>query len=147
MGVELSNEVLWIVVAVVCVIIEAATLGLTTIWFAAGAIIALIFAEFNAPLLVQILAFLISSSVILYFTRPIAQRVLKIGHTRTNADRLLGKIAIVSVKIDPFEGTGQVKVSGKVWSAKSHDDQIIEENSKVEIVEIQGVKLVVKKID
>lgn len=147
MGFEFSNEVLWIVVAVVCLIIEAATLGLTTIWFAAGAIIALVFAEFNTPLLVQVLVFLVSSSVILYFTRPIAQRVLKIGHTRTNADRLIGKIAIVTMEINPIEGLGQVKVAGKIWSAKSYDEQIIEENSKVEITEIQGVKLVVKKID
>lgn len=144
---EFTNEVLWIIVAVICILIEAATLGLTTIWFAIGAIFAWIVTEFNAPIIVQVLVFLITSGVVLYFVRPVAQRVLKIGNVRTNADSLVGKIAVVIKEINSYEGVGQVKVAGKIWSAKSYDNEVIERDSKVEIIEIQGVKLVVKKIN
>lgn len=129
--------------AIACGFIEAITLGIATIWFAIGALIAWVFAMFNAPLLAQILVFLISSSVLLYFTRPIAQKVLKIGHTKTNAETLKGKTGIVIKEIDNIQGTGQVKVSGQIWSAKTFDDEKIPEESIIKVLDIQGVKLVV----
>lgn len=141
----MTYGILWIIIAIVCVIIEAATLGLTTIWFAAGAILAWISAELGLHIMGQVLIFLISSSVLLYFTRPIASKYLKIGHTRTNADTLIGKVGLVTEKIDSINSTGQVKISGQVWSAKSKE--IIEVGEKVEVLEIQGVKLVVNKLN
>lgn len=142
-----NTTILWLVVAIASGVIEILTLGLTTIWFAAGAIIALIFAEFNTHLIVQILAFLISSSVLLYYTRPIAQKYLKIGHTKTNVKTLIGKTGIVIKEIDSLQGTGQVKITGQIWSAKTLQGEKIPEGSKVEVLDIQGVKLVVKQID
>lgn len=140
---QLTDSILWLIIAIACGFIEAITLGVTTIWFALGALIAWIFAMFNAPLLVQILVFLTSSSVLLYFTRPIAQKVLKVGHTKTNAETLKGEIGIVIKEIDNIQGTGQVKVSGQIWSAKTFDDEKIPEGNKIEVLDIQGVKLVV----
>jgi len=144
---DLSFTMIWIIVAVVFGIIEAVTLGLATIWFSVGALVALIFAALEFNFGIQIAVFLITSSLLLYYTRPIAKRVLKIGHTRTNADSLINKSGIVTVDIVPINGTGQVKVNGQIWSAKSTNDELIYENEKVKIVDIQGVKLVVERFE
>jgi len=136
---------LWLIAAVAFGLIELITLGLATIWFAIGALFAWIFASFNAPLIVQVLVFLISSGVLLYYTRPIAQKVLKVGHTKTNVETLKGKTAVVIKEINNLQGEGQVKVSGQIWSAKSFNDEKIPEDSIVEILDIQGVKLVVRQ--
>src|SRR5690606_25878878 len=108
-------------------------------------LIAWVFSLFNTPLWVQIVVFLVSSSVLLYFTRPIAQKYLKIGHTKTNAETIKGKTGIVIKEIDNLQGTGQVKVGGQIWSAKTYNDEKVPEDSIVEILDIQGVKLVVKE--
>lgn len=142
---QLSNSMLWLIAAIAFGFIEAITLGIATIWFAVGALIAWLFSLFNTPLWVQVLVFLVSSSVLLYFTRPIAQKFLKIGHTKTNAETIKGKTGIVIKKIDNIQGTGQVKVSGQIWSAKAIDDELILEDSIIEILDIQGVKLVVQQ--
>ncbi|WIF95979.1 NfeD family protein [Caminicella sporogenes] len=136
---------MWIIVAVIFGIIEAFTLGLTTIWFAAGALVAMISALINLPFIVQILIFLISAGVFLYYTRPIAKEYLKIGATKTNVNSIIGKIGIVTKKILPYN-TGQVKVSGQIWTAKSIDDKEIDENLEIKVVRVEEVKLIVKKI-
>ncbi len=143
MGFQLTDSMLWLIVAIACGLIEAITLGVATIWFAIGALVALVFALFGTPFLAQILIFLVSSGILLYFTRPIAQKVLRIGHTKTNFETLKGKTGIVIKEIDNIQGTGQVKVGGQIWSAKTFDDEKILEGSKIEILDIQGVKLVV----
>lgn len=142
---QLSNSVLWLIAAIAFGFIEAITLGIATIWFSIGALIAWVFSLFNTPLWVQIVVFLVSSSVLLYFTRPIAQKYLKIGHTKTNAETIKGKTGIVIKEIDNLQGTGQVKVGGQIWSAKTYNDEKVPEDSIVEILDIQGVKLVVKE--
>ncbi|SDY77483.1 Membrane protein implicated in regulation of membrane protease activity [Proteiniborus ethanoligenes] len=147
MDFQLTNTMLWLILAVAFGIIEAVTLGIATIWFALGALVAWIFAAFDAPLIVQILAFLLSSGILLYFTRPIAQKFLKIGHTKTNADTLKGKTGIVIENIDNIQGTGQVNVGGQIWSAKTAYNEKIDEGTQIEILDIQGVKLVVQKIN
>lgn len=145
MDFQLTHSMLWLIAAVAFGLIELITLGLATIWFAIGALFAWIFASFNAPLIVQVLVFLISSGVLLYYTRPIAQKVLKVGHTKTNVETLKGKTAVVIKEINNLQGEGQVKVSGQIWSAKSFNDEKIPEDSIVEILDIQGVKLVVRQ--
>lgn len=127
-------------------IIEAATLGLTTIWFAAGALIAMISAMLNLPLIGQVIVFLISSAVLLYFTRPLVKEYLKIGSTKTNVNSIIGEVGIVTEKILPFN-TGQVKVSGQIWTARSNNNEELDENTRVEIIKVEGVKLIVKKIN
>lgn len=139
------EPIIWIIIAVIFVIIEAITLGLSTIWFSIGALVSSIFSLFGFNLIVQIAAFLIISSLLLYYTRPIAKKYLKIGHTRTNADSLINETAIVIKEIDNIKGYGQVKVKGQIWSAKSLNNEIISENEKVKIIDIQGVRLVVER--
>ncbi len=138
--------IIWLCIMIILGVIEAATLGLVTIWFAIGALFALIGAYLGLTLQYQIILFLTSSAILLYFTRPIAKNYLKIGNARTNADRLIGEIGIVTQTIDSLGGTGQVKVMGQIWSAKPTESETIEVDAKVEVVKISGVKLVVKEV-
>ncbi len=145
-GLEIPYSIIWIIVAVIFGLIEAFTLGLTTIWFALGALVAMLSALLHFQLIYQILIFLVASAVLVYYTRPIAKQHLKIGATKTNVSSLIGKIGVVTQRIVPFN-TGQVKVSGQIWTAKSLDNEEIVKDTKVEIIKIEGVKLIVKKIE
>ena len=139
---------IWLGVFLLLVIVEIATTGLTTIWFAAGSLIAFILACLKAPLWAQIVAFVVISVVLLIFTRPILMKVLKVGNTRTNVDELIGKTAKVISQIDNLQGKGDAIVNGQEWTARAQrDDMIIAEDTMVEIVAISGVKLVVKPIE
>lgn len=143
---DISHSVLWIIVAVLGGIIEVMTLGLTTIWFSVGALVALLFSMLELPLGIQITVFVVTSSLLLYYTRPIAKKVLKIGHTKTNVDSLEGEVGVVIKEINKFKSTGQVKINGQIWSAKTLHDEVISENEKVEVINVEGVKLVVRKV-
>ena len=134
----------WLIIAVVLTIIEVVTLGLTTIWFALGALVMIFLSFTPIPFAVQILIWLLISSALLYFTRPYAIRKLKVGREKTNADSLLGKKALVVKKITKFE-KGEIKVNGIIWGAKTDTEEDLEKDSECEIVKIEGVTAVVKK--
>ena len=137
--------ILWIVVMVATIVIEAATMGLTTIWFTGGALIALIVEMLNGSVYLQILVFLIISLSLLYFTRPLAVKYFNRERTRTNLDGLIGKPAVVIVSIHNLNETGRVVVEGKEWMARSTDVlRTFEEGEIVRIQSIQGVKLMVE---
>lgn len=134
----------WLIVMAVLLVIEIATLGLTTIWFAAGALAAFLAALLNLPLWFQIVLFLAVSIVLLFFTRPLAARYLNSKTTKTNAESLVGRSAIVTKDIDNLLAQGQVKVSGMEWTARSTRDDIkIRSGATVVIEGISGVKLIV----
>lgn len=135
----------WLGTIIACVIIEAMTVNLTTIWFAIGAVAAWLIYLTGLGLEVQIIAFLLVSTVSLIFTRPIAMEKLKIGRTKTNADLLIGQSYKVVTTIDNINNEGTVNVKGQIWTARSVDDQVIEKDEIVEVKEIVGVKLIVQK--
>ncbi len=135
----------WLGIVVACVIIEAMTVSLTTIWFAIGAIAAWLVYLTGLGLEVQIVVFLLVSIVCLIFTRPIAMEKFKVGRVRTNADSLIGQSYKVDTTIDNINNTGEVNVKGQMWTARSVDDQVIEKDEIVIIKEIVGVKLIVEK--
>lgn len=135
----------WLIIIAACVIIEASTMGLTTIWFAIGALVAWLIYLTGLNLQVQIVVFLIVSIVCLIFTRPIAVEKLKVGKAKTNLDSLIGEIAKVETTINNFNNEGFVKLKGQIWSARSVDDEVIEKNEPVVVKEIKGVKLLVKR--
>lgn len=138
--------VFWLVVLILSIGIEMATLGLASIWFAGGSLVALIAAAFQAAIPVQIFLFFAVSLVLLIFTRPIAVKYFNKDRVKTNAESLVGKQAIVIGEIDNLQGIGQVLVSGQEWSARSMNDDIkLPEGTVVEIVAISGVKLIVKE--
>ncbi|WP_312700403.1 NfeD family protein [Sedimentibacter sp.] len=135
----------WLIIMAVCIMIEAATMGLTTIWFAIGALVAWLIYLIGFDLHVQIMFFLFVSIICLVLTRPFAVKKLKIGRSRTNADSLIGEQVKVIETINNINNEGSVKARGQMWSAKSVNDEIIEKDELVVVVEIKGVKLIVKR--
>ena len=138
-----NMSIVWVAVMLIFLIVEAATAGLTCIWFAIGALAALIAALFGAPLWLQIIWFFVISFVTLYFTRPLVKKYVNSKIQPTNADMVIGKEALVTEAIDNVEGVGAVAVGGKVWTARSADGQPVETGSIVTVLRIEGVKLIV----
>ncbi len=138
------RPIYWIILSAVLLFIEFATQGLTTVWFAGGAVAAFILAAAGFGLPVQIVVFVAVSVVLVLFTRPAATRWLNNRTTRTNADRVVGKEALVTKDIDNTLAQGQVQVDGVSWSARSYGSDRIPAGTKVRIKEIQGVKLIVE---
>ena len=135
----------WIVVMVVTVAIEVSTPGaLVAIWFMPAALVSMILAFFNVPLFVQIPVFIILSLACVFFARPLLIRPGK--NTATNIDAIIGEKGIVVEKIENIAGAGQVKVHSQYWSARSvSDDCEYDEGDVVEVVAVEGVKLICKK--
>ncbi|NLT48843.1 MAG: NfeD family protein [Clostridiales bacterium] len=146
MGYTVSAALIWILIAVILAIVEALTLGLTTIWFTIGGVAASIAAIAGAPVLVQVIIFLVVSILLLYFTRPLAEKRLKIGKEKTNVETLPGEIGVVIKEITPHN-TGQVKVHGQIWTAISDIGGTLEEGISVRVIRVEGVKLVVMPLE
>ena len=142
----ISWWVIWLVVAIIMLVIEVVTTGLATLWFALGAIVAMVMDLCGASLTSQIIVMAIVSvaSFILcmIWIRPKLESLRKKNVQRTNADRLIGREGVVIVPLNGAEGKGQVKIDGQVWSAKADTD--IAEGIKVTVKAIEGVKLVVE---
>ena len=137
----------WRIAMAVLLVIEIATLGLTTLWFAIGALAAFIAAVLNLHIGVQTAIFIVVSLVLLIFTRPWALKYLNSRTSRTNADSLVGKKARVTKTIDNIAGEGQVVINGMEWTARSLEDEVkIAEGAVVIINKISGVKLIVSKM-
>ena len=140
------EPLLWLIVLAVLLIIEAITVGLTTIWFAGGALIAAVLSWMGMGIAVQWGAFLLISLVLLIFTRPLAVRYMNRGMTKTNVDSLIGEKAVVIQEINNLAQTGQVRINDIEWMARTvSDEELIPANTVVEIEAVRGVKLIVKK--
>lgn len=140
------ETIFWLILFVILLVIEILTMGLTTVWFAGGALVAFILAFVGFGLPVQIIVFLLVSIGLLVLTRPIAMKFFNQERQKTNAESLIGQKAVVLEKIDTLHGTGRAEVNGMEWSAKTDDaEETIEAGEVVVIEGIQGVKLIVKK--
>ena len=143
---DLNLTMFWLIVLVVLVVIELLTMGLTTVWFAGGALVATIAAVFQTPLAVQVILFLAVSAVLLIFTRPLAVKYFNKDRVRTNAESLVGRQAIVISEIDNLQGIGQVNVGGMEWSARTRTDGIrLPVGTVTTVLAINGVKLIVEE--
>lgn len=137
--------IFWLVLLILCIGVEVLTLGLTTIWFGAGALVAILASLLYAPLPVQVALFLVVSLLLLYFTRPIAVRYFNRDRVKTNVQSMIGRQAIVISGIDNLQAAGQVTVSGQEWSARSWDDGTrIPAGAVVIVTAVSGVKLIVR---
>ena len=137
--------IIWFAVIIVAAVIEINTMDLASIWFSAGALVAFIFALVGLNPFVQIAVFLIVSLVLLVSIRPIVKNYLKTNVISTNTDRLVGKVAVCTKDINVGE-RGEVKIDGKYWLAISSGDEDILIDDKVEVLAIEGVKLIVDTI-
>ena len=139
----LTMTTFWLIVMVMFLVVEAATVGLVCIWFAVGSLAALLAARCGAQLWLQIVLFLVVSAATLYFTRPLVKRYVNSKVEPTNADMVIGKECRVTETVDNIAGTGAVYVDGKTWTARSADDEVIPEGTLVTAKSIDGVKLIV----
>ncbi|MBN2605037.1 MAG: NfeD family protein [Bacilli bacterium] len=137
--------IIWFVIIIVAAIIEINTMDLSSIWFSAGALVSFILSLVNFNAIGQIVVFLVVSLLLLISVRPIVKNYLKTNVISTNSDRLIGKVAVCTKEIKVGE-RGEVKIDGKYWLALSTADEDIEEDEKVEVLAIEGVKLIVNKI-
>jgi len=143
----LNPALAWLGVVILLLVIELATMGLTTIWFAGGAMAAFISTFFGASPATQRTLFLGLSLILLIFTRPAAVKYINRGTVKTNADSVIGKIAVVKIEINNLTPSGEVTVSGIEWTARSKDDLCrIPVGKKVKVCAIEGVKLIVEEI-
>ncbi|MBR0412520.1 MAG: NfeD family protein [Eubacterium sp.] len=136
--------VVWAALIVAFCVLEGITAQLVSIWFVIGAIAALIAQLCGASLIIQIVVFIAVSIVALLVTRPIVKKKLNTKAEKTNADRCIGMQGVVTESIDNLAPSGQVKVDGKVWTARSSAGESILEGTVVTVEKIDGVKLIVK---
>lgn len=135
---------IWFVIIIVSAIIEITTMDLTSVWFSIGALVAFILSIFNSNIVLQVIVFLVISIILLFSVRPIAKNYFRTNLINTNADRLVGKTAICTKEIRPGD-RGEVKIEGKFWTAVTSNDEHIMIDQKVEVLAIEGVKLIVVK--
>ena len=135
----------WVIIFIVLLIIEIFTMGLTTIWFAGGALAAFLMGIIGFGTVIQVIVFIIVSIALLIVTRPIALKYFNKERQKTNAESLIGQQALVMEDIDTLHAKGLVEVNGQEWSAKTDDPEgFIKKHLVVTVEGIQGVKLIVK---
>ena len=136
----------WLMAFIILVVMEFLTMGLTTIWFAIGALTAFFASLFGASFWIQIILFLVVSLVVLVVYRPLAVKYVNSRRTKTNVDDLVGKEAKVTEKIDNLNQTGRVVLNGMDWSARTTIGGTIDVDTIVKVVGVQGVKLIVEPV-
>ena len=136
---------IWIAAMVIFGVVEAITVGLTSIWFVVGSVAGLIAAICGGPIWLQLALFFVVSIVCLAATRPLVKKLFAGRAVPTNADRVLGREAKVTETIDNENSTGAVYVDGKTWTARSVDGIVIPVGEQVEVSSMEGVKLLVQK--
>lgn len=140
---ENTMFIIWAAAIILFGVLEAITAQLVSIWFVIGAVAALVAALFGATVTVQVIVFIAVTILALAITRPLVKKYISPKTERTNADRVLDQTGVVIEEIDNIKATGQVRVDGKIWTARSQDNSIIPVNSQITIKEISGVKLIV----
>jgi len=154
MGADILNispamlNLIWLGLFILLLVIEIITVGLTTIWFAAGALAALAANVLGANLIIQIIIFLAVSVVLLIFTRPWAEKHLNRKRVRTNYEREIGKVIRITEKVNNLDQTGKSVVDGQEWTVRSRNDSdIFEAGALARVVAVSGVKLIVEKCE
>lgn len=137
---------IWLIIAGLFFIGEIITVGFLVFWFGVGAIVAMIVSLFTSNIIIQTAAFVISSTILLFVTKPFVKKFVDIKPTNTNVFSIIGKKALVIKEINSVHSSGQIKINGEVWSAETENDEIIPAGSEVEIMRIKGVKAIVKPI-
>lgn len=137
---------IWLIILIIAIIVEVFTVGLTTIWIAGGALLALVLSFFFVPVFLQIAVFFVTTGVLLYFTRPLAVKYLNRRKMRTNVEAVIGREVRVIETVDNRNEKGKVIYNGIEWTARSmNSDEVIPEGEMAEVCEVSGVKLILKK--
>ena len=140
------EAIVWLGVMILFAVGEAITVGLTSIWFAVGALGGLITAGLGFGFWPQIIVFIVLSGITLALVRPLAKKLLRPGYSATNADQVIGTVGVVTQAVDNLAGQGLVNLSGQVWSARSKTEAVIPVGQEVRVLHIQGVKVIVEPV-
>jgi len=140
------SVIAWLVIAAIFIVLEIISLGLTSIWFAGGAVVAAILSAVDVSFNIQIIGFAVTSIILLVATRPFVKKHLITKVEKTNVESFVGEKVIVLSTIDNIKQEGQVKFNGIEWTARSADGTVYEKDQIVEIKEVQGVKLIVGQV-
>ena len=138
----------WLIMIIIFLGVELSTVTLTSIWFAAGALAAMLVAMFNGNVIVQVIAFLAVAFGLLYATKPWSKKFIDTKKVSTNADRAIGEEVRVIERVSNLDQTGRAIVHGLEWTVRTEDDNIIiEQGELVRVVRIAGVKLIVERVE
>lgn len=137
---------IWLIASGVFFIIEIITVGFLMFWLAIASLITMVVSFFTSNIIVQTAVFVISSGLLIFATKPLVDKLTKKDSVQTNVYSIIGKKAIVIEDIDWDKGTGQIKIGGEVWSAKTNEQINIPKGSEVEVLNIDGVKAFVKPL-
>ena len=141
-----TMTIIWLVLAVVMAVLEAATVQLVSIWFVIGSVAACVTSLFTDNILIQAIVFVAVTGIALIATRPLVKKIKSKKAEPTNSDRYIGMEGVVTSTVDNLAAAGQVRVGGSVWTARSVDDNPIPEGTKITVTAIEGVKLIVKPL-
>ena len=136
----------WLIASGAFFIGEILTVGFLLFWFGIACLLAMVVSFFTSNIIIQMVVFLVSSVILILSTKPFVKKFINKKTILTNANSLIGKKAIVIKEINNLQGTGQIKIGGEIWSAQNESDTTISENQEVEIIKIEGVKLIVKQL-
>ena len=137
---------IWLIAAGVFFVAEMITTGFLIFWLGIGALLAMLTSFITTSVMMQTIVFVVSSCILIPLTKPLADKFTSKKSVPTNSYSLINKHGIVTMDIDPIEGVGQVKVNGEIWSAKSENESAILKGTEIEVIKIDGVKLVVSPI-
>ncbi len=144
----MSNPIyIWLGLIVVFAIVEALTLSLTSIWFAFGALLAMIASSLQLSVAVQIIVFVIGSAALLALTKPLIKKYALLKNVKTNSDRIIDEIGSVTEEINNIDAKGKIKALGQIWTARSETGENIPEGKNVRVLRIEGVKAYVTPIE
>ncbi len=145
----MEKEILiWLGLLIIFLVIEAATVSLVSIWMAGGALVALLFGLAGLDIWWQVGAFFVVSFVLLVFTRPFAEKYINSHHEKTNYEGIIGKVVRITETVDNLQGTGTAVANGLEWTTRTErDGEILNPGDLAKVVNISGVKLIVKKYE
>ncbi len=138
---------IWLIIAGVCLIGEIMTNGFLIFWLSIGALLSMIVSFFTDNIIIQTAVFVISSAILIFATKPFVKKFAKTKDVKTNAFSIIGQNGIVTKDIDSINSKGQVKIDGETWSAVGKNDMDIPKGTEIEVVEIKGVKAIVKPVN
>ena len=145
---ENCMTLVWLVLLILFLVVEIITVGLTSIWAAGGALVSMLLRLLHIPTGWQIAAFLLVTAILLYFTRPFAMKIINSKREKTNYEGIIGKTIRIVERVDNIAQTGMAVVNGQEWTVRgANDDDILEAGTLAKVVNISGVKLIVKKYE
>ena len=138
----------WLTLVIIFLIIEIITVGLTSVWAAGGALVAMLLSLLHISTGWQITAFLLVTAILLYFTRPFAMKIINSKREKTNYEGVIGKTICIVERVDNIAQTGMAVVNGQEWTVRSENDEdVLEPGTMAKVVNISGVKLIVKRYE